>query len=211
MKRAGYTLIEVMTAVVVMTIGATGIVAMQGASVRANQDANEMSTAVNVASTWIERIKRDGRRWIANGAGDLVASNNAWLNNVTTAPGTWFVPATTWPESAAAELNGYDTRSEFITQANGDPLAFYCTNIRLTVAQAYDQNTRTSNVATDITSVRVDVRVWWYRAGNDSNRTARTCRSGPLSAAELNDPVISARFRKTYLSSVVTWKEPGWP
>ena len=44
-RLGGYTLIEVMTAVVVMTIGATGILAMQGASVRSNQDANETSVA----------------------------------------------------------------------------------------------------------------------------------------------------------------------
>ena len=162
MKRAGYTLIEVMTAMVVMTIGATGIVAMQGAAVRANQDASETSNAVNFASTWIERLKRDSRRWIQNGAPDLAAANNAWLSNAVSDNGNWIVPATTAPEQAAADINGFDTSNEFVPiNGNADPIAHFCANVRLSVVQAYNPLTGTFT-ANDVNAIRTDVRVWWY-------------------------------------------------
>jgi prepilin-type N-terminal cleavage/methylation domain-containing protein len=210
MKRAGYTLIEVMTAVVVMTIGASGIVAMQGAAVRANQDANETTNAVNFASTWVERIKRDGRRWIATGSADL--ANTQWLLRALDNPATppWFVPATTAPEQPAADLNGHDTSSEFITVNNGDPLAYFCVNLRMTVVNALNP-VNSFNPAAEANAVRADVRVWWFRNASDTDRSERTCRSGPLSEAELDGAGTSWRYRKTYLSNVVGWRAPGWP
>jgi prepilin-type N-terminal cleavage/methylation domain-containing protein len=211
MKRAGYTLIEVMTAVVVMTIGATGIVAMQGASVRANQDANETSNAVNFATTWIERIKRDARSWNAIGSNDLAAGNNKWLNTVTTGNGAWFVPTTTAPEQPAADINGFDTASEFTVVRNGDPLAFFCANVRLTAVQAFDPAAPTVFSAAGVSAIRADVRVWWYRNSNDADRTALACRTRALGAVELNADGTSWRFRKTYLSNMVTWRTLGWP
>ncbi len=210
MKRAGYTLIEVMTAVVVMTVGATGIVAMQGAAVRANQDANETSNAINFASTWIERIKRDSRLWITTGSADL--ANTAWLNNATAgdvANPSWFVPTTIAPEQAAADIFGYDTPNEFTTQTDADaPLAYFCVNLRMSVTQAFNVASPTVVApATDANAIRADVRVWWYRNSSDANRSARTCRSGALNAAQL----ASYAYRKTYLSNVVSWRAPGWP
>ncbi|MET0286230.1 MAG: prepilin-type N-terminal cleavage/methylation domain-containing protein [Polyangiales bacterium] len=211
MKRAGYTLIEVMTAVVVMTIGASGIVAMQGAAVRANQDANETTNAVNFASTWIERIKRDGRRWNATGSADL--ANTQWLQSALTNPATppWFVPTSLLaPEQPAADLYGYDTSSEFITQNNGDPLANFCVNLRMTVVQSLNP-LNSFNPASEANAVRADVRVWWFRNASDTDRSSRTCRSGVLTAQELDSPGTSWRFRKTYLSNVVGWRAVGWP
>ncbi|HEY6879183.1 MAG TPA: prepilin-type N-terminal cleavage/methylation domain-containing protein [Polyangiales bacterium] len=205
MKRAGYTLVEVMTAVVVMTIGATGIVAMQGAAVRANQDANETSTAVNFGSTWIERVKRDARRWIANGSGDLANTNNAYLNRVLDAPGVYFLPAATAPEQVAADIYGFDSAGDF----NTSPPAHFCVNLQLTVVQAYNGVTQGMNIVTDANAIRADVRVWWHRSTNDANRTL-LCRAGPLTTGS-SGTVNRANIRKTYLSTVVTWRLPGWP
>lgn len=204
MRRSGYTLIEVMTAVVVMTIGATGIVAMQGAAVRANQDASESSTAVNFGSTWLERVKRDARRWNVNGSADLAVGNNTFLNQVVSNPGAWRVPAAVAPEQAAADYNGFDTASDFDTQAAP---AHFCVNLALTVVHAYNPLTGGRVVTADIDAIRADVRVWWYRSAVDTNRGVATCRAAALTAAQLLLPQI----RKTYLSTVVRWKETGWP
>jgi prepilin-type N-terminal cleavage/methylation domain-containing protein len=210
MKRAGYTLIEVMTAVVVMTIGATGIVAMQGAAVRANQDASETSNAVNFASTWIERLKRDSRRWIQNGGADLTA-NSVWLSKATTSEGQWFVPETTPPEQPAADINGFDTSNEFVPIANNpDQFAHFCANVRLTVVQAYNPLTATFDRIADVNAIRTDVRVWWHRQSSEADRTKAKCRGTPLDPSYVDGPASYA-YRKTYLSNVVTWKAPGWP
>jgi prepilin-type N-terminal cleavage/methylation domain-containing protein len=198
-RRGGYTLIEVMTSVVVLTIGATGILAMQGASVRSNRDASETSTAINWATTWVERIKRDAYRWNATGNIDL--GNTTYLLNATTNPGAWVLPAAAAPESAGADVFGYD-----VLAANAANIR-YCVNLRFTVAQAYNPATGTMLIATDANAVRADVRVWWHRNSLDANRIAPVCLDAVLTGAEIN----AARVRKHYLSTVVTWRAPGWP
>lgn len=198
-RAAGYTLIEIMVAVVVLTIGATGILAMQGASVRSNRDASETSTAINWATTWVERIKRDAYRWNQNGNTDL--ANTAYLLNATTNAGAWVLPTTVDPESAGADLFGYD-----VLAANADAIRF-CVNLRFSVVQAFNPATGTMVAATDANAVRADVRVWWHRNSLDVNRIAPTCLGGVLTAAQITAPQI----RKHYLSTVVTWRTPGWP
>jgi len=200
-RRRGYTLIEVMTAVVVLTIGATGILAMQGASVRSNRDASETSTAINWATTWVERIKRDAVRWNATGNTDLAQTR--YLLNATANPGAWVLPNTTVePQSSpGADVFGYD-----VLPADAANIR-YCINLRFTVVQAYNPTTRTMLAASDANAVRADVRVWWHRNSLDTNRIAPVCLTAVLTAAEIN----AARVRKHYLSTVVTWRTPGWP
>lgn len=208
-KRAlGFTLVEVMTAVVVMTIGATGILAMQGASIQSNQDAFETSAAVNFGATWLERIKRDARLWTA--PGNAALANTVYMRGLAAAASTaWFVPdpavvgnALSTFESPAANFQGFDT---VVTAANESTLRF-CVNLRLTVAHAYSGLTGGSIATTDADAVRADVRVWWHRASDDANRR-RKCTTAPLSEDEIKSPSI----RKQYLSTVVRWRSPGWP
>jgi prepilin-type N-terminal cleavage/methylation domain-containing protein len=197
-RRAGYTLIEIMTAVVVLTIGATGIIAMQGASVRSNQDASETSTAINWATTWVERIKRDAASWIATGNTDFASPNTQYLWQATANPGLWHEPAALAPESAGADYFGFDTT----VAAN----VRYCINVRFAVAHAFNPVTRTMVPASDANALRADVRVWWHRSANDADRTSKLCLTGAgLTAAEETSP----QLRKHYLSTVVTWRAPG--
>jgi type IV pilus assembly protein PilV len=200
-RAAGYTLIEIMTAVVVLTIGATGILAMQGASVRSNRDASETSTAINWATTWVERIKRDSYRWNQNGNTDMVSPNTDYLFNATTNPGAWVLPTTVAGESAGADLFGYD-----VAAANAANIRF-CVNLRFTVVQAYNPATGTMLAASDANAVRADVRVWWHRNSLDVNRVSPACLTAVLTDAQIAAPQI----RKHYLSTVVTWRAVGWP
>ena len=201
--RAGYTLIEIMTAVFIMTIGATGIVAMQGASVRSNQDANETTTAINFATTWVERIKRDARLWTQLGGPGL--ANTRYLRMVTTNPGTWFLPHSTASESAAASYHGFDTLA-----ATANAPGHYCVNLSLTVVHAYNPLTSGVSAPNDINAVRTDVRVWWHRAAEDINRATPGCvpptADNGVAAALPNEP----RIRRQFLSTVVSWRATGW-
>lgn len=198
LDRRGYTLVEVMCAVMIMIIGATGVLAMQGATVRANQDASETSIAVNFATTWMERVKRDARLWNTNGSADLAFTT--YLKMVTTNANTWFLPRSTVSESAAADYFGFDTLA--------DPR--FCVNLRLNVVHAYDPLTGGTVATTDATALRADLRIWWYRASVDVNRTLLACappNDNAVAPALPNDLSI----RRQYLSTVVGWRAPGWP
>lgn len=201
MKRAGYTLIEVMTAVMVMTIGAAGILAMQGASAASNQDANESAIAANFASTWLERIKRDARLWTASG--DVARANTRYLSQ---AFGAYTVPPVLLSstngvlESPGADHFGFDTNTDIR----------FCVNVALTLVHALNPlMPAATNLTQDANAVQAAVRVWWYRWGKDANRqaVAQGCLGDPLNAAQNSDPQI----RKQYYATIVNWRTPGWP
>lgn len=209
-REAGFTLIEVMTAVVVMTIGASGILAMQGATIHANQDAQETGVATNFAATWIERIKRDARLWTAAGNADL--ANTRYLGALANADrtATYIVPprdelseADKLNESSAANHQGFDVHPAQDGTLSG---ARFCVNLRLTVVHAYDPLTGGIAATSNADAVRADVRVWWHRRSDEATRMA-TCLEQPLSDDEAKKP----QFRKQHLSTVVRYRPAGWP
>jgi type IV pilus modification protein PilV len=207
MRRAGYTLIEVMTAMVVMTIGVAGILAMQGATARANQDAYESGVAANFANSWLERLKRDARRWTSTG--NVTLANTNYLSgplNTRDQPDTFFVPAavragTDLVESPAADYFGFEVEPA---------QAYYCVNLSLVASHAYNPASPAAWVLPrDVNAIQAAVRVWWYRWGPDADRAAATgcLPDQQLTAVQNRDPLI----RKQYYATIISWREPGWP
>lgn len=190
--RAGYTLIEVMMAVAVMTAGAVGIMALHQATMRGNLDARQVATATHLASTWVERLQRDAIGW-SQGArpgttvpNPLMLVNTRYLNQVPAlgvAP-TWFVPGpSTATESSSFDHWGRDT----IDAAQME----YCTNVRLQwvyVGQA----------------MRADVRVWWARHNPSAvgGAALASCAAG-TDPNTLTNRLRDVRF--VYASTVIRW------
>jgi type IV pilus modification protein PilV len=78
LKEKGFTLLELMIAMVVLAIGILALIQMQVAAMSGNSSANQMTTAVTLAQDQIERLK--GLSFFDNALADTV-SNNATLNN----------------------------------------------------------------------------------------------------------------------------------
>lgn len=71
----GFSLIEVMVAMVVLAIGLLAIAAMQDVALSRNVDANELSLVTNLAADMMERIRYNGRNVTAyNGIDTLNAA-----------------------------------------------------------------------------------------------------------------------------------------
>lgn len=157
-RRAGYTMIEVMMALGVLTAGSVAIMAMHQAATRGNLEARQITTANQIAQQWVERLRRDALNWTAASNGTAIdptlLARTAYLNRVP-APGTvpsWFVPVapTGGLASATGETPNFDFYGEDVA---GDGTPHYCTNLRLEwlfPGQA----------------MRADVRVWWLRRTN---------------------------------------------
>jgi len=149
----GYTIVEVMMALAVLSIGATGVIAMQKTTLIGNVHARNLATASAIASTWIERLRVDGLRWTVTATGQNTIAQTRWLNNVgndypnvVNPEGTWLRPAE-YPGDdiwAAADVRGND-----IDEATVPLEAAYCTHIRLSQL--------TDNM------IRAEVRVFWLR------------------------------------------------
>lgn len=143
---AAYTVMEVMMALSVLAVGATGVVAMQKTTMVGNVHARNLNTANAYAASWVGRLRTDALRWVstASNSNDGTLAQTQWLKDVLNAPGVWRRPSMVGVPnhiSYQADVRGEDTRV--------DANAGFCVNMRLT---------RMLN-----NMVRAEVRVFWLR------------------------------------------------
>jgi Tfp pilus assembly protein PilV len=165
-RRDGFTLIEVMVSLGVMMVGAMAVIALQQHTVRANTHARELTTAMNIAQMWVERIKQDNASWTQAGfvgtpgqpTPAQVLSNTTWLGAVVTGPNvfqTLTVPA--WAGDGSIS-NAFDFNGKEV-----DPVTSTDTHFCASFRPAWVYVGR---------AMRVDVRVWWARPGTGASITA---------------------------------------
>lgn len=87
----GYTMIEVMTALGLLAVGAAGVVAMQKAAVVGNSSARSIAIASAIASRWAERLRVDSMVW--NSIDGTELTQTRWLKTVTGSANVWTLPA----------------------------------------------------------------------------------------------------------------------
>ena len=92
-KEAGFTLIEVMFAVVFLSIGLLGIAAMQDIALSRNIDGRRVTVATNLAAEMLERIRYNA---IGNSKA-LPAGTYLYHNIIACTPATFTPPAATCP------------------------------------------------------------------------------------------------------------------
>ncbi|MFA9410206.1 MAG: prepilin-type N-terminal cleavage/methylation domain-containing protein [Deltaproteobacteria bacterium] len=147
-RRRGFTLIEVMIAIGIMTVGSLGILSMHHAVSGANRSAHEMNTALAITERWIERVDRDSLSWSEPGLNSSTLTGTTYLAPLaaTTTGTNWFTPA----PALSTESYGFDYFGNDTSTASEIK---YCTNLRLSwIRQG--------------SSARVDIRTFWYRAGH---------------------------------------------
>ncbi|WP_438028338.1 type IV pilus modification PilV family protein [Sorangium sp. So ce233] len=153
----GYTLIEVMAALGVLAIGATGVLALQKATLISNTNARNIAIANNIAMTWAERLRVDALQWNDPGGVPDRDNDTDWLSLMATTPfpakvGPTLIPALGAP---SADVFGTDIYA-------GDPSQpAFCTHVRF--SQFTDATTGARRWAT---LIRAEIRVIWERSGN---------------------------------------------
>ncbi|WP_438009424.1 prepilin-type N-terminal cleavage/methylation domain-containing protein [Sorangium sp. So ce321] len=162
---AGYTLIEVMAALGVLTIGATGVLALQKATLISNTNARNIAIANNIAMTWAERLRVDALQWNDPGGVPDRDGDTDWLRLMTTAP----FPAKVTPTLISAL--GAPNADVFGTDIYaGDPSqSAFCTHVRF--SQFTDATTGARRWDT---LIRAEIRVTWERSGNPIDCTVAT-------------------------------------
>lgn len=195
-RQSGYTMIEVLMALAVMTSGAMGIFALQKASMRGNFEARQMTMATNIARTWLERMRRDALLWTVGGQG-AAAANLTTTRYLSSTPatgglGAWFtpIPPIGSLESYAFDHFGNDTLNGLVNTTSPE----YCVNTR-------------SQWVFPGQVLRVDVRVWWNRlADTDVNITDRRAH---LNCDVGNEANITGdnRLRFVNASTLLRWNE----
>jgi prepilin-type N-terminal cleavage/methylation domain-containing protein len=197
MRRAraqGFTLIEVMVALGVLTIGAMAIIALLVHIMRSNAHARQLNTGMNVSQQWVDRIKQDAHTWtqIAAVAGTPtvadVLTSTLYLRNVTSPPSTTFrtIPATSATVSAAFDFQGRDVA----LLSGGQPYHF-CTAYR-------------ANWIYFGSAMRVDIRVFWPRSELGVNiMTDWPLCNGDHSRLDPPNGALLGRYHVMYLPTAV--------
>ena len=190
--RRGFTLVEVMMAISVMTVGAIAIFAMQNVTATGARRSRLVTTATEINRFWTERVKLEALRW-----GPSTFNTITWLNQLpaaTTGSSGWFLPDSRGAGDGivTAASNWYGTPIEIPSGAGVAP-APYCTSLRLTwLATGADQ------------VARLDVRTWWHREERATGTTIAECGADQTAVttalANLND------FGVVYSSTILRWQ-----
>jgi type IV pilus assembly protein PilV len=174
---------EVMMSLAILGVGASGVVAMQKATLLANTSSKNLATANFIAETWMERLRVDALQWNEPAGLPTDIGDTAWLKTATANP-NWNPPATVLTVgSAAADVVGADI---FVTDPPPIAASAFCTQLRLT---QFDPNVLPAYRK----MIRVEIRVIWARSGR------------ALDCTTLNPPDATLRndYGAVYLTSAV--------
>jgi prepilin-type N-terminal cleavage/methylation domain-containing protein len=201
MRRAlrGYTVVEVMMALAVLSLGAGGVIAMEKATLIANTNARNLVTANGVAQAWMERMRVDALSWNEPAGVPDLTTDTEWLKNATGTQALgmgWFSPAL----SATGALQPAGAPQADVMGADiftGDPsLSAFCPQVRLTQLSSAPCQVGTPTPTPPLCSyhrlIRVEVRVFWDKSGR-----ALTC------SAALPSDYNLGRYGFVYLVSAV--------
>ncbi|WP_437649173.1 type IV pilus modification PilV family protein [Sorangium sp. So ce362] len=153
----GYTLIEVMAALGVLAIGATGVLALQKATLISNTNARNLVIANNIAMTWAERLRVDALQWNDPLRVPDLGSDTDWLRltNPTSAKATppwvdrlWAAPSA---DVFGTDIYAGDTTSQVA----------FCTHVRL---RQFNDPVTGTRIWESL--IRAEIRVIWERNGN---------------------------------------------
>ncbi len=148
-RQRGFTLIEVMVALLIFGIGLLGIMALHVVARKGNNDAQNVSAATVISEHWMERLRTESTMW-QTGATDLAASETPMLAPM--APGIMTPGATTgWiapPDNPL--LNKTLEERTTISGGSAIPIGEYCTQYRVTTL-----------IPGEV--LRAEVRVTWWK------------------------------------------------
>jgi type IV pilus assembly protein PilV len=190
----GFTLIEVMVSLGIMTIGGLAVIALQTQTIRANSHARQVTTATQIAQIWIERLKEDAASWTQEAtlggapSAATVLANTRYLQDVVTQANSYISPKDeTPPVSRGFDYQGNDTDAALGTTNT----PFYCAAYRLNWVYFGE-------------AIRADVRVWWPRAGSKASASDLPGCGIGIDQRPL-DPGGSAfdNYHVVYLSTVI--------
>jgi Tfp pilus assembly protein PilV len=154
--------------IAILTIGVTGVIAMQKVTVTSNQHAKNLAIATQIGQAWMDQLRADALSWNHPSA-RLATSDLAqttWLQSVpNTGTSAWFQPAWDANRNFGA---GFDVQGRPAAPDSTAPRRF-CTHLRL--SWLYQANgTMAGNGL-----IRAEVRVFWLREGQSGIQNRLVC------------------------------------
>lgn len=174
LPRIGFTLIEVMVAVVVLILGVLAAFSMQIVAVRSNAAAKESTDAASIAEHFIERLRQDATAWSSASPADFSATT--YLSPAMLAPNTWVVATSDGPVNPLG-IQRINLSAPLSNQAE------YCVAYRLAWAV---QNQVLFGY----------VRVFWPQPRGSRSLIDSCATEGDISVDDMDDPSRQAAVLK---------------
>jgi type IV pilus assembly protein PilV len=157
-RRRGYTAVEVLSALTLLAIGASGVIGMQRVTLQGSEDARRFDIGGNIASEWTSRLQRDTTQWTEPNATN-VSTNNISSTQFIKSIGACAAAFCNPPASAApaAMTGSFDTFGRDL--AANTTGATYCAQYRL----QWIANPGAAAPYNLTALIRAEVRVFWSR------------------------------------------------
>lgn len=172
-RARGYTAVELLMSVAILSIGVTGVVAMQKVTVTSNQHAKNLAIATQVGQAWIDQLRADALSWnhpsAQSPASDL--NQTVWLNNVPNGNDPeWFRPDWDSARDFGASFDALGRPAD----PEGTTAIPFCAHLRL--SWLYQPlGTMAGNGL-----IRAEVRVFWLREGQSGLAGRAVCASAEV-------------------------------
>jgi type II secretory pathway pseudopilin PulG len=202
-KRAdsrAYTAVEVMLSIVVLGIGAAGVMSMQKASIQGNNDARMLDMANSIAREWQERLRRDAMTWTQpdeNGGTQNWSTNTLLISQFAASGSVGAFQYLTIPTAGYTTdmPSGYSRAFDILGRdvpfnGSGYPGAVFCAQVR---GDWLDPNQNQI--------LRTTVRVYWLAQ-------MLTAPSGQFCVSDSPDTNSAATYHFVYATSAVR-RTPG--
>ena len=160
-KKRGFTVVELLMALAIFAISATGVLALQVVSSRTNTHAKDLATATQLARSWQDKLAMDALLW--GGPNNWPITQTEWIQLVNVQDNAWLLPAN---DTAPVPTFGpaADARGAFVDGT--DPtVVYFCTHIRLSRLFA----------TPGAQLLRSEVRVFWPKGAESWSDGAPYC------------------------------------
>jgi prepilin-type N-terminal cleavage/methylation domain-containing protein len=157
-RSRGYTVVELLMALAVFSVGISGIIALQKVTVVSNQHAKNLAIATRIADAWIGQLVADAATWNAPSPVEPKSDLNqsVWLSQVVGNGGIWIQPTYSGTRLFGP---GFDALGNPV-DPQAEPLQVqFCTHLRLGWLYPEAQGTGV---------IRAEIRVFWLREGEPS-------------------------------------------
>lgn len=188
----GYTAVEVLSAMTLLAIGASGVIGMQRVTLQGSEDARRFDIGGNIVNEWLSRLQRDSAQWDKPNAGDLTTNNLAatqFLSQIGPCGNNWCnPPPSPFPApntvSGSFDIFGRDLQLPATT-------ATYCAQYRLQWIAPIGAGPSFNPAAL----MRAEVRVFWSRLERNP--------IGDCSTATPDDPNAFKLYHFVYATTMV--------
>jgi hypothetical protein len=181
---AGYTAVEVLMSLAVLSVGVIGIIATEKVTLAANQHSKNLAIATHIAQSWIGMLNAEATLWDST---PLNGTRQPWLSQATSNAG-WFRPT-------AVDALGFGPAFDALGNATSTASASFCVDLRIAPLT-------TSNLGGGM--VRAEVRVMWLREQpivTDSDPALTSACA--LSVLEASSADASRMMQFVFMSSAV--------